>query len=264
MYKKIISIITIAILILPISFALRNQPVSADTFDICKMNDVNKYLTKTAMDDFTKDLADTKNTNHNDLKVRIAFEKARAEYHDYVKCIFDVATIKILGSAAGIGISIKADDLPSLTKEILAELNRPDKACAVAENGILKYIIAQDGPGNMVPYMLETYEYYADFLRWLMVQQRIHPTIPKGYSGLAKILDNSNALQLIIENEIVDSIVALDTAFLALKEMRLSFVMHIRFQCMMKNLEAYRMMLGNLRKLVMSAPGLIIDASMHK
>ena len=256
--KKLLSIIIVTTII-TLSWY---QVSSADTIDECKIKDLNTYLTTTARSDFQKALVDEKDAN--DLDVRIAFEKARTKYHDTVKCVFDIATIKLLGSAAGIGKSVKADDLPDLNQKVLSELNKPDKVCALIEQGTLKDIINQDGPANLVEIMLKSYEYYSAFIRYLIVQQQNYPSIDSSFLGFQEVAEHTNALNLIMENEIQDSIVALDTAFLALKELRLSFVMHVHFQCMMKNLEVYRKMLGNLRTLVMGVPGLIEDASMHK
>ncbi len=267
MFKKTLSITIGIIIILNSSFVLWNQVSNASedmgVIKICKLSELNDYLSKTARDDFMETLDDDK--NENDLDVRIAFEKARTKYHNAVKCVFDATTIKILGSAAGKNKEVKgADDMPSLTKEVLAELNKPDKACALIEKGTLKDILMQDGPQNLVPKVLNSYEHYADFIRYLIIKQANRPSIDTSAIGFYELVAHAKALGLIMENEIQDSIVALDTAFLALKELRLSFVMHIHFQCMMKNLEVYRKMLGKLRKLVMTTPGLIEDASMHK
>ena len=188
------------------------------------------------------DLNEPYNGKYN-LNFRIAFETARTEYHAYVKCIFDKATKDILGSEA-------------------EKLLQPDTACLKEEK--LVEILNDGSPANLLKPILEIYNKYVDYLNLLSKKASENLEIEAGGSNIAKIFTEYGNLQLIVENEVQNAIVALDSAFIALKEMRQAFVMHVHFQCMMKNLELYRQALGNIRRVVSAIPPLIEDASMHR
>lgn len=195
----------------------------------------------------------------NDLTFRISFEKARTQYHDAVKCVFDKSVISILSSAG--------DDLGAATLTAGApnfpNLLKPDVACLNEKP--LANLLKDSSPENLLQPLLNLYNKYTEHLQNLM-------TIASVYSAdnetqirdFANVINKLSIFQHMVENEIQNSLVALDAAFISLKEMRQAFVMHVHFQCMLKNLEDYRRVLGNLRTVVSIIPGVIEDCSMHK
>ncbi len=262
MIKKLISATISLIFLATLTVTVWPLQASADTLKVCKLEDLEKYLTKQAKEDLTKTLQKDDGDSNN-LKYRIAFEKARTMYHDTVKCVFDASTIAILGSAAGIGTNLKKDDLPSLTRQVLAELNEPDKACLDDEKR--NEVMNASDPSKLVPDLLAAYNQYSDFVQYIIDQLESNPDIdPTENDALASVSARVERLKLIMNNELQNAIVALDGAFIALKEMRRNFIMHVHFQCMMKNLEAYRKLFSNLRKVITTLPSVIQDASMHK
>ncbi len=262
MFKKLISSTISFIFIFTLTVTALPAQVSADVLKTCKLEDLEKYLKTTAGEDLNKALKEADGDSNN-LKVRVAFEKARTQYHDAIKCIFDASTIAVLGSAAGIGGNLKKDDMPSLTKAVLADLNKPDKACLGDEKR--NEVINSSDPSKLVPDLLGAYNHYSGFIDNLVKRLGDAPTInPTEIGVLGPVTDRTDRLKLIMRNEQQDAIVALNGAFIALKELRRNFIMHVHFQCMMKNLEVYRKLLGNLRKVITTLPNVIQDASMHK
>ena len=238
-----------------------------DATKICDIDTAKKYFSledKKQGDGYTnleKELNDS-NGDSVALKVRIAFEKARAQYHDTMKCVFDVATIQLLGAPAGLSDNITKDNLPDLTKA-LSVINDADKVCALDDDTKFRDLVDGTGAANFVPKLLDFYNTYSAFITDYLMKES--EGITSDSSGnLSDALYDYNSLQMIMENEIQDSIVALDTATQTLKQMRLAFVMHVRFECMLKDLKLYQTMLKNLRSIVTVLPSAIIDASMPK
>lgn len=286
--KKLIIIIIGIIALLMISFALVHKTSSAAVATvskpcgdnkICKECKLDELIKKdgyfqlktdslkagTAQEKFEKNLKESTNNNNgylNDLTVRIAFEEARTQYHDAMKCVFDFSTIAILGSAGGVTDDISLANLPNLV-DLLPKLIQPNMACL--KQDVLKATLEKTSPTELLKPVLATYSKYEDFLNYLHGKASSNPTVKASdRQNLAKIVSNYKALQLVMENEIQDAIVALDTAFIALKEMRQAFVLHVNFQCMLKNLEVYRRVMANLRSVIAVLPPLVTDASMHK
>ena len=188
---------------------------------------------------------------------RKKFENARTEYHNYMKCIFDHATAEILGSAAG-----DTDGIFSANSPNLAEWMKPDVACLGEEK--LTEILKQAGPGELLKPMLETYNKYTEFLRQLYEKVSQYATLDESSRNqFWLIIDKNNFFRQLVANESQNAIVALNTAFISLKELRQAFVMHVRFQCMLKSLETYRRVLENMRSVMWVIPDLIEDASKH-
>lgn len=261
MKKPLILIISLLIT-LNVSFAAWSPHASADVLEVCKFTELTDYLKNKAPEALEKALKDPKNTSNN-LEIRVAFENARTKYHDTVKCVFDASTITMLGSAAGVSDNLKKDDFPLMTKEVLSDLQKPDKAC-LSDTKLTK-IIKDNSTEILIPGLLTANNLYSDFIGILLgkLDDYEDNSLANG-SDLLGDIQRLGQLKLILSNEVQDSIVALDSAFLSLKEMRVSFLMHVQFQCMLKNLEAFRKMLGNLRSVITTLPSVIEDASMHK
>lgn len=272
MKKLILKTIWLIILLLA-SFLFVQPSASAKVLKDCKVDqlildlglDTDKDAKKGKFQtDFDKDFKEAKNDNtkSNNLVIRLAFEKARTKYHDTVKCVFDHATIALLGSASNVSEDINMSNPPDLTN-MLGDLLKPDLAC-LKEDKLAK-IIKDSSSENTLQPLLDAYQKYAEYIKHLVELSALNPDLDDSTIGsFEKLFANYESFKLIAENEIQDSIVALDTAFIALKEMRQAFVMHVHFQCMLKNLEVYRRVLANIRSVVTVLPGLIEDASMHK
>lgn len=188
------------------------------------------------------------NSTLSDLDFRVAFETASNQYHEYVNCVFNKATESVLNSAGG--------DPKNL-------LN-PDSACLTDSNPKkLKDLLADSSPENLIQPLLKSYQDYAAYLKQLQNILDNQPDLNPQNIGINDIIERRTRFQLLIANETQNSIVALDNAFLSLKELRASYVMHQHFQCMLKNLENYRRALVNLRSVIEVMPPLFHNASTH-
>lgn len=260
--KKIIAITIGLIILFPASFAVIYQAASAEVLKTCDPKKVESYFAKSKKEvDAIFDDPKKKKT-FSDLKFRVRFEKARKEYHDFVSCVFDVSTVSILGSAGGVKKDIPPGSLPNL-ENYISDLLNPDKAC-LKQNDI-QSIFNDSSPGNLITPMLKVYQKYIEHLRYLYNKISENPTINNAtVDNYSQLFANNQKFKLLVNNEIQDSIVALDTAFIALKELRQAYIMHIHFQCMIKNLGMYRKAMSNLRSVVSAMPPLFNSASMHK
>ncbi len=199
------------------------------------------------------------NEDFNDLVFRIAFEKARTQYHDAVKCVFDKSVISILSSAGDdLDAAVLTAGAPSFPN-----LLKPDVACL--DEKPLTNLLKDSSPENLLQPLLNLYNNYTEHLKGLVSITSVSSADNKTQiRDFAKVINKLNTFQHMVENEIQSSIVALDAAFISLKEMRQAFMMHVHFQCMLKNLEDYRRLLGNLRTVISIIPSVIEDCSMHK
>jgi len=64
------------------------------------------------------------------------------------------------------------------------------------------------------------------------------------------------------DTEKQNALVAMNITFASLKELRLAFVMHVHFQCILNSLDKYRKKLEDVRIIVDSLPFELQDASM--
>lgn len=179
-----------------------------------------------------------------ELDFRIAFEKARAGYHTYVQCMFAGAVDEMLGTD------------PEL-------LLNPESAC-LAEDA-LSTTLKGGSPAALLSPIMSAYNEYTKYLNYLFRLITITPGFDvNAPSDLTVQVGRRQKLRILMDNEIQNSLVALDTSFITLKEMRQAFVMHVHFQCMLKHLEQYRRFMSNLRSVVTVIPPLIEDASIEK
>ena len=256
MFKKYFLTLTGFIVIIVIGLSW--MPHSSAEGGNVKISPIIKKCETEFPDFLEKDKNDKEEKSFSDLEFRIKFEKTRNAYHEYIQCIFDESAKEILGSAGG---NIKA--IWTASTPNIPELLKPEVACLKQEN--LTKIINHSSPKSILPTLLNTHGNYATYLNNLsdVYERNMRSTssnarIFAGYFKRVEIFDN------LITNEIQDSLVGMDIALGVLKEMRQAFVMHVHFQCMLKNLGEYRKMLENIRTIVMLLPSKIIDASMSR
>ncbi|PIZ74385.1 hypothetical protein COY07_00810 [Candidatus Peregrinibacteria bacterium CG_4_10_14_0_2_um_filter_43_11] len=169
------------------------------------------------------------------VEFRIAFDTAKDLYHQYLECIFDGAETEIKDSISGVG-----------------------SACL--EPGELNPMAESTGSEAILPFVLQAYNAYSDYLRGLYSMNWEKILITKIEQGLSI----TRQLNRLVTNELEDAIVAIDTTMGMLTEMRQAYIMHIQLQCMMKNLDDYRNILAKLRKVILALPSRIEDASKSK
>jgi hypothetical protein len=199
-----------------------------------------------------------------------AFEELQIAYHDYIGCMFTFAESEILQSeGAEDSGTVAANTLNTGALPLvggLVDWMSPDQACLSDEE--LSTVIKKSDPSQMLDPILQA---YSDYKRTLI-------KLGGEFDGEGKITDEAgeplsafDALQAKSTNigtlkrqrqmEIDSALLAIDLMFTSLKELRLSFVMHVRFQCMLKFLDKYRRALEDLRNVVEPLPIQLEDAS---
>ncbi|MBU0727647.1 hypothetical protein KKA95_03095 [Patescibacteria group bacterium] len=205
-------------------------------------------LIKTLEDEIT---AGTTKLNIDTLNEK--FEDAQNKYHKYIQCIFDYSENRVLEKL------IKPD----------GEYPSAEETCGID----VVSIIGDTNPDQMLTPLLNTYNIYSEYLDELGYIYLRSGRVDSGEGGenLYNALQQYNILSASfdefnrkISSEKANALVAMDITFVTLKELRLAFVMHNHFQCMLFNLEKYRNFLGKIRTLVEGLPGKLKDASMTK
>lgn len=177
------------------------------------------------------------------------FEEAQEIHHNYIGCMFKFAEDQFLEAAE--------------------DWNSPEQACLTPE--ALKAIIQKTEPSQMLAPMLDAHSAYKDFLNEIgknvsnsgEVKSASGQTLG-GAEALIKLNAELGTVSRQRQLEITSSLVAIDLSFTALKELRLSLVMHVHFMCIMQSLEKYRKSLGELRVIINRLPSLLRDASVTK
>ena len=197
--------------------------------------------------------------DQNELNFRIAFEKARTDYHAFMACVFEKVVEKMLESAGGDTSGIFGAHAPNLP-----EWSKPESACVAEEN--LTNLLKMGSPETLLKPLLEYYNEYVAHLQRLFqdVSNKIVTSNNGEVRKFEEMVTRNKTLRLLVENEVGDAIAALDGTFIGLKEMRQAFVMHVHFQCMLKNLEFYRRAMENLRRVISAIPSVVENASTHK
>lgn len=188
-------------------------------------------------------------------------EEAQEAYHSYVECIIQFAQDRVWAVAEGSGSSTA----PTLSNIGSPDWNKPDEACLSPEE--LKKVYGQDTSANaLVPPLLEAYQEYKDTLEQIVSFYDFFGVSIKGQNidALSVSVSSVNALKRQVNTEVESSLVAMNTALSALQELRISFVMHVHFQCMIANLTKYRKLLEAIRTAVLDLPSRLEDASIHK
>ena len=193
---------------------------------------------------------------NTDLNFRIAFEKARTQYHKFMECVFEKAVEGMLKSSGSNTSGIFGANAPNLP-----EWMKPESACQTEKT--LTGMLVNGSPAILLNSLLEQYNKYTDYLQRLFDTSQAILRVTD-ISKLEEAYANNQQFQRIVEGEVQDALVAMDGAFVGLKEMRRAFTMHVHFQCMLKNLEFYRHALENVREVVSALPPVIENASMHK
>lgn len=191
-----------------------------------------------------------------DLNIRIAFEVARTQYHTYVECIFEKVVEGMLSSSGADTTGLYTVNAPNFP-----EWMKPEKACIQEET--LSQMMRNGSPASILQPILTTYDSYVEYIDFLYqaVKDSVLTSEPEDFTNA---YSTSQGLKRIFDQEVQDSLVALDTAFISLKDMRKAFVMHVHFQCMLMNLEFYRHAMENLRRIMSYVPATLMNASMHK
>lgn len=190
-----------------------------------------------------------------------AFEEAQMAHHDYVGCMFQFAIDSILQSEGG---KYSGMSIPIINP--LLDWTTPDQACLTSEE--LKKVILKTNPSQMLGPMLKAHTNYRDHLQKLGNQFDRNGVITgedgKPVNNLNAIVKKSANLETVKRRrqlEIETSLLAIDLMFTSLKELRLSFVMHVHFQCTLKYLNKYRQVLEDLRDVIEPLPVQLEDAS---
>ena len=197
------------------------------------------------------------------LSFRVQFEQVKNAYHSYMSCIFEGSTAAVLGNAGGMKEAILASfsahspNLPSLP-----DLLRPAAACLKTES--LAAELKETSPETLLQPLLNVYSKYADYLSKLLNAIGDVQLSQQSISDFTDFFKQGESFKLMVNNELQNSIIAMDSAFSAVKALRQAFIMHVYFQCILKNLESYRRDFENLRNIVSMMPPLLENASMHK
>ncbi|MFH0820217.1 MAG: hypothetical protein V1908_00425 [Candidatus Peregrinibacteria bacterium] len=188
-----------------------------------------RFKEENPFDKFNEDAVDTTE------KFKRIFMDAQDYYHGYISCIFDAATQEIIGND---GAS-----------------NDSGRACLDANK--LKDAADKTSSAALLPYTLQAYTTYSHYLESLQSTYRSDIFLSSVTDGAII----ARRAELAVVNESENALTALSVTFSQLSELRQAFVLHVQFQCMLKNLEEYRTFLGKLRTIVLLLPARIIDAS---
>jgi len=194
-----------------------------------------------------------------------AFKKARELHHGYIGCIFSFAENEILQS----GGTVQGGEEAYSHNNDLLDWMAPDQACLTPIE--LKKIIQKTEPTQMLAPILEAHTNYKNYLNAIGKDfegnGRVTNENGQALTGLEALVELNNSIgevQRQRELEIISSLAAIDMAFTSLKELRLSIVMHVHFQCTLKFLEKYRTALEKLRNIIDALPDQLRDASISK
>jgi len=184
---------------------------------------------------------------------KIFLEQFQNQYHSYMQCIFDGAVQEILGSSGANSSGYWAANTPNIPQWLV-----PDVACISSQK--LKAATENTGTDVLLPSTLKAYYAYSAFLAQFYKTYQENLTLSRAEDASAFLQQAKNA----VVNELQDSLSALSSTFSQFTELREVFVMHVQFQCMLHNLEEYRVFLGKIRSIVLLLPARIIDASKLK
>lgn len=204
--------------------------------------------------DYEKLIADWGKVKQKDPSAyESAFEEAQVEHHRYVGCMFDFAEKTVL----------KKDTMEP------QYWMTPSLACLKEDE--LKKIIKATDPTQMLPPILEEHAAYKKHLLTIGNDFDSEGVITDAKGEALRQLDALNAknadigtLKRARSNEIDSSLMAIDMMFTSLKELRLSLVMHVNFECTLQFLEKYRKALAELRKFIEPLPAQLQNASITK
>lgn len=220
--------------------------------------------TKTGIDDFQSIIDLETGINKGEIifnytKFEEVMNTSKDEYHTYAECIFNYSEKRILGN-----VGLSKGTVQANTPNI--DWMDPKASCLSLEN--LRGIMDDTAPNQLLLPLLDTNAAYSEYLDALVTLYQIQgreggsdDTAIDAFLAAAQKYTNIN-LMVDMEKEV--SLVVMNMAFIELKELRSSFIMHVQFQCMLNNLEKYRKWLGDIRTIVEGLPTKLEDASMSK
>jgi len=192
-----------------------------------------------------------------------AFEKSQAAYHSYVQCLFDFAEDSILwngGFVQGGQFQANTPNFPWMD---------PPAACLTQKK--MNEIINNTNTDQMLGPLLKTHKAYTEHLDAILnlyeqfgVEKGSDGQPLEGTQGFSERIKKSSSFTAQTKAEKENSLIAMNMAFISLRELRLSFVIHVHFQCMLNNLETYRKFFEDLRAIVTLLPSRLENASMSQ
>ncbi len=185
-----------------------------------------------------------------DLGFRLVYERARGDFHEYMECLFSEAETRISG-ASGTAV------VPAYTPNV-ADLQDPLGACL--EETALNEILTATSGEEISARVQDTYAAYREYLQALLINYQQNPELPPG-SSIAESLSASSLWKSFVERELKDSLSAINASLEGLNDMRMAFVLHVRFQCLLKSLTRYRDMLEEMHLVAAVIPDLVDNAS---
>jgi hypothetical protein len=220
--------------------------------------------TKTGIDDFQSIIELETSINKGEIifnytKFQEVMDTSKDEYHTYAECIFNYSEKRILGN-----VGLSQGTVQANTPNI--DWMDPKASCLSLDK--LRGIMDDTAPNQLLLPLLDTNAAYSEYLDALVTLYQMQgreggsdDTAIDAFLAAAQKYTNIN---LLVDMEKEVSLVVMNMAFIELKELRSSFVMHVQFQCMLNNLEKYRKWLGDIRTIVEGLPTKLEDASISK
>lgn len=187
------------------------------------------------------DSEELKKDGIGDREFRGALQKANNAYHRYVQCLFDEATNVVI---------------PNFVTR-LGEKAQIISGCIPQEE--LVATIQSTSPEVLLEPLLSVREAYGIFMREMYSAYKAHRSdLVSPQSATSNTLWFSDY----INRELRTAAVALDTAFIQLKELRSSYMFHVHLSCMAENLSKYRDMVKKIRSQILDLEPRLDSASM--
>ena len=265
-FKKIISIIAITILLsgqTPITFVrAEDEPTKPES----ECEEMRPDF-EVDYNDLILEIIDDPEAEINIKTIDKFLGTEQEKYHEYVQCMFDYAEDQILDSGGAKTRGTAQANAPAFP------WFKPEAACIIKDGKEYKMneALQASAPSELIPPLLKIHQEYANMLNKIAPKYEQEGT-ESGEGGenlsvtglFAAKSKASRELRSYIESEIDNSLVAIDITFTTLKELRMAFLMHVQFQCMLNNLEKYRKALESIRTIVSCLPAHLEDASVTK
>lgn len=244
--KKIIGLMLIGLL------ALINLPLSThaqgDAFVTCDA------LLQDGELNLSEDIKQWEVGDKTEANFNTVFESAQQRYHGYLSCLFETAFNHVLRQEGNKTTGTLSAQITTIN------WMEPGQACISEQE--LKKSIEETAPDQLMPKALNALSDYQLFLSQL--NRTLNELIPEeGGNDIQarslKIQEKRNQ----INDEAQSSLIALEVSFNSLKELRFSFVFHVRLQCIINQLGAYQKRLANIRGVVDGMPNALKNASVN-
>ena len=222
--------------------------------------------------DLAKEVSETENYSMTPKQFEEKFNAARLAYHNYIECLSDYLE-KGFWSIFESGFAETEGEFRAQVDWMLH-----DYAC-ITDQELREAVLNK---GNLTVFSsiaLDTLKQYTDYLasEKTASEEDYYPSLMERYEFFyKKDTDDSDLSPLnaqllrinqigqakdMIEKEEEMSKIALDTTLYSLDNLRNAFVIHVRFQCMIKYLDRYRKMAGNIRKIISDMKDRLKNAS---